>query len=355
MYYSVLYRPSIVYCSKYIKALWNYLLATDHKYVGILYIFTSMVLAVTGIVGSYVIKVETIHPGNPYVSLQHYYHETYSLHGIIMIFGVSMPMLIGGIGNYGMPTLIHSTDMAYPRLNNSSYWFLHASIPTLITTFLSYGASCSWTLIVPFSIVESWSLDTLVLSVHLLGFSSILGATNFICTIHVYASVDWFRLSLFVWSLYVTSWLLVISLPILAISITILLADRHYSTAFYVVAGGGDPILFQHLFWFFGHPEVYIIILPAFGTASEIIVINTTNRLVGYVGMVGALHSIGILGFIVWAHHMFTVGLDVDSRAYFSVATMIIAIPTGVKVIGWLYAGSYRIDLLPTNQLGVLP
>ncbi|WP_102109832.1 cytochrome c oxidase subunit I [Oceaniglobus roseus] len=339
----------------------RWFMSTNHKDIGILYLFAAGAVGFISVAFTVYMRMELMHPGVQYMCMEgarlfptatenctpngHLWNVLITGHGLMMMFFVVIPALFGGFGNYFMPLQIGAPDMAFPRMNNLSFWLFVAGSALLICSVFApggngeNGSGIGWVLYPPLSTRESgWSTDLAIFAVHVSGASSILGAINMITTfLNMRApGMTLFKVPLFSWSIFVTSWLILLSLPVLAGAITMLLTDRNFGTTFFDPAGGGDPILYQHILWFFGHPEVYIVILPGFGIISHVIATFARKPIFGYLPMVWALIAIGALGFVVWAHHMYTVGMSLTQQSYFMLATMVIAVPTGVKIFSWI-------------------
>ncbi|CAM4170016.1 cytochrome c oxidase subunit I [Palleronia rufa] len=339
----------------------RWFMSTNHKDIGILYLFTAGLLGFISVAFTVYMRMELMQPGVQFMCLEgarlfptdtanctpngHLWNVLITAHGILMMFFVVIPALFGGFGNYLMPLQIGAPDMAFPRLNNLSYWLFVAGSALAISSVFSpggngqLGSGIGWVLYPPLSTTEGgFSTDLAIFAVHVSGASSILGAINMITTfLNMRApGMTLFKVPLFSWSIFVTAWLILLALPVLAGAITMLLTDRNFGTTFFDPSGGGDPVLYQHILWFFGHPEVYIVILPGFGIISHVIATFSRKPIFGYLPMVWALIAIGVLGFVVWAHHMYTVGMSLTQQSYFMLATMVIAVPTGIKIFSWI-------------------
>ncbi len=318
--------------------LMRWVTTTNHKDIGTLYLWFSLIMFFIGGIMALIIRTELFQPGLQVVD-PHFFNQMTTMHALIMIFGVVMPAFVG-LANWMIPIMVGAPDMALPRMNNWSFWILPFGFGLMLATlFMEGGApAAGWTLYPPLSLQTGNAMPFLIFSIHLLGVSSIMGAINIIATIMNLRApgMSYMKMPLFVWTWFITAYLLIAVMPVLAGAVTMLLTDKFFGTSFFDAAGGGDPVMFQHIFWFFGHPEVYILILPSFGLVSEIIPTFSRKRLFGYSSMVYATASIAFLSFIVWAHHMFTVGMPLAGELFFMFTTMLIAVPTGVKVFNWV-------------------
>jgi cytochrome c oxidase subunit I len=341
----------------------RWFMSTNHKDIGILYLFSGGLVGLISVIFTVYMRMELMEPGVQYMCQEgarlvasgevctpngHLWNVMITYHGVLMMFFVVIPALFGGFGNYFMPLQIGAPDMAFPRMNNLSFWLYIAGTSLGVASMFSPGgggdlgpgAGVGWVLYPPLSTTAEggYAMDLAIFAVHLSGASSILGAINMITTFLNMRTpgMTLHKVPLFGWSIFVTAWLILLALPVLAGAITMLLTDRNFGTTFFTPSGGGDPILYQHILWFFGHPEVYIIIIPAFGIISHVIATFSKKPIFGYLPMVYAMVAIGVLGFVVWAHHMYTVGMSLTQQSYFMLATMVIAVPTGIKIFSWI-------------------
>jgi len=338
----------------------RWFMSTNHKTIGVLYLFSAAAIGLVAALMSVFMRLELMEPGVQFMCMEgfrlipsaaectpngHVWNVMVTYHGLLMMFFVVIPALFGGFGNYFMPLMIGAPDMAFPRMNNLSYWLFIAGTGLAVASLFApggdsqAGAGVGWTVYAPLSVNDAgMSMDLAIFAIHVSGASSILGAINMITTfLNMRApGMGLFKVPLFAWSIFITAWMLLMAVPVLAGAVTMLLTDRNFGTTFFDPAGGGDPVLFQHLFWFFGHPEVYIVILPGFGIVSHVVATFSRKPIFGYLPMVWAMIVIGLLGFLVWAHHMFTAGMSITQQAYFQLASATIAVPTGIKIFSWL-------------------